>query len=66
MPIPTRGFARIVAYVLLVSVASRAAALREHVRHGHDHGHGRHRLGHAGLAAVPSAGSAALTTGAVS
>jgi hypothetical protein len=59
MPIPTRGFARILAYVLLASVASRAAALREHVDHGHHHRH-------TATAVVPVAGSAALTTGGVS
>jgi len=59
MPIPTRGFARIVAYVLLVSVASRAAALRAHtgVRHrphGHEH------------TPVPPAAALPLTAGAAS
>lgn len=68
MPIPTRGFARIVAYVLLVSVTSRAAILREHVSHGHAHVHGRHARVE-GRASSPADASAVRTpalTGAVS
>jgi hypothetical protein len=53
MPIPTRGFARIVAYVLLASVASRASTMRHHF--GAEHRHGA-------AAAVPGAHPAAVTT----
>ncbi|WP_156357379.1 hypothetical protein [Frigoribacterium sp. Leaf263] len=53
MPIPTRGFARIVAYVLLISVASRASTMRRHV--GAEHRHGA-------AAAVPGAHPTAATT----
>jgi hypothetical protein len=76
MPIPTRGFARIVAYVLLVSVVDKATALNEHVNHGRPHGshpHGSHprgrhahARGRAGSPADASAGRAPALTGAVS
>jgi len=71
MPIPTRGFARIVAYVLLVSVVDKATALNEHVNHGRPHGshpRGRHAhaRGRAGSPADASAGRVPALTGAVS
>jgi hypothetical protein len=53
MPIPTRGFARIVAYVLLASVASRASTMRHHF--GAEHRHGA-------AAAAPGTRPAAVTT----
>jgi hypothetical protein len=71
MPIPTRGFARILAYVLLASVTSRAAALREHVSHGHAHPHGlahphAHANGRVGAPAEAVADRAPALTGATS
>jgi hypothetical protein len=71
MPIPTRGFARIVAYVLLVSVADKATALNEHVNRGRPHGsRSRGRHAHVRDRAVSPAGTLAggapALTGAVS
>ena len=66
MPIPTRGFARIVAYVLLVSVADKATALNEHVNRGHPRGRHAHVRDRAVSPAGTLAGRAPALTGAVS
>ena len=66
MPIPTRGFARIVAYVLRVSVVDKATALNEHVNHGRPHGRHARVEGRASSPADASAVRTPALRGAVS